>query len=469
MRWKSQGRKGLTVWMTGLSGAGKSTISKHVEQMLFENGILVYRLDGDNLRFGLNSDLGFSPRDRAENVRRVGEVAQILADAGAVRRQHAKGDTPFVEVFVNAPLAEAEKRDPKGLYKKARAGFIHDFTGVSAPYDAPEAPEVELRTDLLSIEERSVPGEELARMFASSCRMGQQIKIAAANLLEYRDRVQSSKSSPSRADHKRQSEAELSRELEALGLHIHTSANKNRWSAAMLTIEDALAVLTAFERSQQTAALEKSLQDSERQTAIAVDLEFEQGIVGLSTTSASRDQGITNKNGFSKAELQKPSLLEVGHRFELKAKNPAHSPDTAGQATNKPVGVLPVKLFRSPLGVELSMPPLNLMPVLPALEFDIKPFQQIKAFDELTARLKTVQRKSAEQALLDFRKKCGELQKTFAVCRLVFLLHFADLLQLPSSVPDSTLHSRRPPETPSRDAPPLIGHIGDRDRGCLPL
>ncbi|CAD7924052.1 unnamed protein product [Amoebophrya sp. A120] len=168
-RWGAQGRSGLTVWMTGLSGSGKSTISRTVEKMLFEKDVLAYRLDGDNLRFGLNSDLGFSEADRTENVRRVSEVAQILADAGAVvlcaliapnkedrarvRKSHERTGIPFLEVFVNAPLQEAERRDPKGLYKKARAGIIPGFTGVSAPYDVPEAPDTELRTDLETVEE----------------------------------------------------------------------------------------------------------------------------------------------------------------------------------------------------------------------------------------------------------------------------------------------------------------------------
>jgi adenylylsulfate kinase len=164
------GQKGVTIWMTGLSGSGKSTIACLLEKMLIERGRLVYRLDGDNLRLGLNKNLGFSAEDRTENIRRVGEVAKLFTDAGliviasfispyrrdrdAVRASMVGGD--FVEVFVNASLAEAEKRDPKGLYKKARAGQITGFTGVDDPYEPPTAPEIVLDTERASAEQAAM-------------------------------------------------------------------------------------------------------------------------------------------------------------------------------------------------------------------------------------------------------------------------------------------------------------------------
>merc|ERR1719160_1745248 len=148
-RWKSVGHKGVTLWMTGLSGSGKSTISVALEHALVNKQsrpYFVYRLDGDNLRFGLNRDLGFSPEDRKENVRRVAEVAKLFAEAGAIvvaglispykadrmfaREVHANASLPFMEVFIDAPLKEVEARDPKGLYKKAREGKIKGFTGI---------------------------------------------------------------------------------------------------------------------------------------------------------------------------------------------------------------------------------------------------------------------------------------------------------------------------------------------------
>ena len=168
-RQSSLGQKGVTVWMTGLPSSGKSTIAVAVEQMLIERGKHAYRLDGDNIRHGLNKNLGFSAEDRAENIRRIGEVARLFADAGLIaitsfispyradrdqaRRLHEEDDLPFLEVFVDAPLEVAEKRDPKGLYKKARAGEIKGFTGVDDPYEAPPDPELHLRTDQLSVEE----------------------------------------------------------------------------------------------------------------------------------------------------------------------------------------------------------------------------------------------------------------------------------------------------------------------------
>ena len=161
------GHRGRVVWLTGLSASGKSTISVELERELFNLGRHVYILDGDNMRHGLCSDLGFSAADRKENIRRVGETAKLFADAGVVcvtafispyradrdmvRKLMPEGE--FVEVYVNAPLEICEKRDPKGLYAKARAHEIKEFTGISAPYEAPERPELELRTDHLSVAE----------------------------------------------------------------------------------------------------------------------------------------------------------------------------------------------------------------------------------------------------------------------------------------------------------------------------
>jgi bifunctional enzyme CysN/CysC len=158
-RWDALETTGATIWMTGLSGSGKSTIATAVEHTLVSSGRAAFMLDGDNLRHGLNANLGFSAEDRAENVRRVGEVAKILAEAGTVsivslvspyradrdrvRTAHAAAGIPFYEVFVNTPLEECERRDPKGLYAKARAGEITDLTGVGSPYEAPEDPELE--------------------------------------------------------------------------------------------------------------------------------------------------------------------------------------------------------------------------------------------------------------------------------------------------------------------------------------
>jgi bifunctional enzyme CysN/CysC len=157
-RWDALGCEGATVWFTGLPAAGKSTIAAAVEERLVRAGRVAYLLDGDNLRHGLNADLGFSEEDRAENVRRVGEVAKLLAESGVVaiaslvspfkdardkvRAAHEAAGTPFYEVFVDTPLEECEKRDPKGLYAKARAGEITDLTGVGSPYEAPTDPEL---------------------------------------------------------------------------------------------------------------------------------------------------------------------------------------------------------------------------------------------------------------------------------------------------------------------------------------
>jgi bifunctional enzyme CysN/CysC len=155
--------QGMTVWLTGLSGSGKSTVAAELERRLVASGHPAYLLDGDNLRHGLNADLGFSAEDRAENVRRVGEVAKLLADAGVVaivslvspysadrqrvRASHSAGSVPFLEIFVDTPLEICEARDPKGMYAKARAGEIKHFTGIDDPYEAPEAPHLRLRPE----------------------------------------------------------------------------------------------------------------------------------------------------------------------------------------------------------------------------------------------------------------------------------------------------------------------------------
>jgi adenylylsulfate kinase len=161
------GQKGVTVWMTGLSASGKSTIAVILEQMLLHRKKHAYRLDGDNIRMGLNKNLGFSAEDRAENIRRIGEVAKLFTDAGviaitsfispyrkdrdAVRALNKPGE--FVEVYINVSLETAEKRDPKGLYKKARAGQIKGFTGIDDPYEAPEKPEIVIDTEKLKPEQ----------------------------------------------------------------------------------------------------------------------------------------------------------------------------------------------------------------------------------------------------------------------------------------------------------------------------
>ncbi|KAK5006185.1 Adenylyl-sulfate kinase, partial [Cryomyces antarcticus] len=195
-------QRGCTVWFTGLSASGKSTIATALEQHLLQQGLATYRLDGDNVRFGLNKDLGFSEQDRNENIRRIAEVrtyacwsnsstaddtianrlyryqvAKLFADSSTIaltsfispyradraiaRELHADTKNvdeplPFIEVFVDIPVEEAEKRDPKGLYKKARAGEIKEFTGISAPYEEPEHPEIHIRSDKVSVEEAVV-------------------------------------------------------------------------------------------------------------------------------------------------------------------------------------------------------------------------------------------------------------------------------------------------------------------------
>jgi bifunctional enzyme CysN/CysC len=155
------------IWLTGLSGAGKSTLANELETRLRARAIRSYLLDGDNVRHGLNSDLGFSADDRAENIRRVAEVSKLMVDAGLVvitafispfraERQLARslmGHGEFVEVFVDTPLAVAEQRDPKGLYKKARRGELKHFTGIDSPYEAPENPEIVIETASMSVQE----------------------------------------------------------------------------------------------------------------------------------------------------------------------------------------------------------------------------------------------------------------------------------------------------------------------------
>ena len=158
-RTRANRHRGGILWFTGLSGAGKSTLAIELERALFAERYQVYTLDGDNVRQGLSSDLGFSPDDRAENIRRIGEVAALFAEAGFVvitafispyradrERIRARHPKYFSEIFINAPLAVCEARDSKGLYRRARSGELKEFTGVSAPYEPPLAPEVELRT-----------------------------------------------------------------------------------------------------------------------------------------------------------------------------------------------------------------------------------------------------------------------------------------------------------------------------------
>ncbi len=168
-RQRNLGHKGATVWMTGLSGSGKSTIAVALEQVLMQQGKHAYVLDGDNVRHGLNKNLGFSAEDRTENIRRIGEVSKLFADAGLisitsfispyradrdlVRKLHDEADLAFVEVYVETPLEIAEQRDPKGLYKKARAGEIKGFTGIDDPYEEPQQAELVLHTGDQTVEE----------------------------------------------------------------------------------------------------------------------------------------------------------------------------------------------------------------------------------------------------------------------------------------------------------------------------
>jgi adenylylsulfate kinase len=165
-REKLNGHKGCTVWLTGLSGSGKSTIAVDLEKRLAERGVRAYILDGDNVRHGLNKNLGFSPADRTENIRRIGEVAKLFTNAGVVTitafispyradRDQVRAimdDGDFIEVHVDCPVETCEERDVKGLYKKARAGEIPEFTGISAPYEAPDKPELVIRTKDQTVE-----------------------------------------------------------------------------------------------------------------------------------------------------------------------------------------------------------------------------------------------------------------------------------------------------------------------------
>lgn len=166
-RERVQGYKGCTLWLTGLSGSGKSTIAHKLEERLFERGIRSYVLDGDNIRFGLNKDLGFSREARQENIRRVAEVAKLFTDAGIIniiafispylqdrltaRNIQEPGD--FIEIYIKCPISICEKRDPKGIYKKARAGLIKEFTGIDDPYEEPKNPEIVIETDKESLDE----------------------------------------------------------------------------------------------------------------------------------------------------------------------------------------------------------------------------------------------------------------------------------------------------------------------------
>ncbi|MGH1505650.1 MAG: adenylyl-sulfate kinase [Acidimicrobiales bacterium] len=175
-RWAAAGGEGLTIWLTGLSGSGKSTVAVELERQLLAAGRPAYLLDGDNLRQGLNGDLGFSADDRDENVRRVAHVARLFADAGVValvplvspyrearglaRRFHEAADLRFVELFIDTPLEVCEARDPKGLYAKARAGEITGMTGIDDPYEAPIAPELRLTPD------DGTPAQQAAKVLA---------------------------------------------------------------------------------------------------------------------------------------------------------------------------------------------------------------------------------------------------------------------------------------------------------------
>lgn len=166
-RVKSNKHNALVVWFTGLSGSGKSTIANVLEQRLFERGIKTYILDGDNIRKGINNDLSFKPADRTENIRRIAEIANLMVDAGLVvlaafvspykkDRESVRTivkDINFVEVYVSTDLEECERRDTKGLYKKARTGEIKNMTGISAPYEVPQSPDVEINTKIYSVDD----------------------------------------------------------------------------------------------------------------------------------------------------------------------------------------------------------------------------------------------------------------------------------------------------------------------------
>ena len=164
------GHKSAVLWFTGLSGAGKSTVAVEVEKQLHSKGIRTYILDGDNIRHGLNKNLGFSPEDRKENIRRIGEVSKLFVDAGLFTLtafispyqedrnlvRELLGEKEFIEIYVKCDLSECERRDPKGLYKKARSGEIKNFTGIDAPYEAPEQPELVIENDKQTVEESAL-------------------------------------------------------------------------------------------------------------------------------------------------------------------------------------------------------------------------------------------------------------------------------------------------------------------------
>jgi len=180
------GHKGATLWFTGLSGSGKSTVAVALEQALVAKGKLCYRLDGDNIRLGINKNLGFSAEDRTENIRRIGEVCKLFVDTGVitlssfvspyradrdlVRELHAESDMDFIEVYVEVPLDVAEARDPKGLYKKARTGEIANFTGISDPYEAPLNAEIVLNSHTMTLEQEV---EALLQLLADRGILGQ--------------------------------------------------------------------------------------------------------------------------------------------------------------------------------------------------------------------------------------------------------------------------------------------------------
>ncbi len=166
-REKGNNQNSFLIWFTGLSGSGKSTIANALEYRLYQEGYKTYALDGDNIRKGINSDLTFSPDDRTENIRRIAEVANLMIDAGQIvlaafvspykkdreNIEYIVGKDNFVEIFVNTSIEECEKRDVKGLYAKARKGEIKDFTGINAPYESPKNPDIEVKTDNISVEE----------------------------------------------------------------------------------------------------------------------------------------------------------------------------------------------------------------------------------------------------------------------------------------------------------------------------
>ncbi len=186
------GQRGAVVWLTGLSAAGKSTIAYALERRLVSSGHAAFVLDGDNVRHGLCSDLGFSPEDRDENIRRVGQTAALFAEAGVIAiaafispyragregARQAVGPERFIEVFLDVPVEVCERRDPKGLYRKARAGEIKEFTGVSAPYERPAAPEMMLDTDTLGVEDCV---ERISRHLATRGFLGQRLRQELAN------------------------------------------------------------------------------------------------------------------------------------------------------------------------------------------------------------------------------------------------------------------------------------------------